>query len=62
MVRLSSWTGARVLGLVWLLMLAAVPAAAQVDTGTLLGTIKDQSGGVLPGATVTVDREKPWPR
>ena len=57
MVRLSSWTGARVLGLVWLLMLAAVPAAAQVDTGTLLGTIKDQSGGVLPGATVTVTHE-----
>src|SRR4051812_15990996 len=26
MVRLSSWTGARALGLVWLLMLTAVPA------------------------------------
>ena len=57
MVRLSSWTGARVLGLVWLLMLAGTPAAAQVDTGTILGTIKDQSGGVLPGATVTVTHE-----
>ncbi|MFI5077504.1 MAG: carboxypeptidase regulatory-like domain-containing protein, partial [Vicinamibacteria bacterium] len=45
------------LGLVWLLMLAGTPAAAQVDTGTLLGTIKDQTGGVLPGATVTVTHE-----
>ena len=58
MVRLSSWTGARVLGLVCLLLVAAgAPAAAQVDTGTILGTIKDQSGGVLPGATVTVTHE-----
>ena len=38
-------------------MLAGTPAAAQVDTGTLLGTVKDQSGGVLPGATVTVTHE-----
>ena len=57
MVRLSSWTGARALGLVWLLMLAGAPAAAQVDTGTILGTMKDQSGGVLPGATVTITHE-----
>jgi hypothetical protein len=34
-----------------------VPASAQVDTGTLLGTVRDQSGGVLPGATVTVTHE-----
>ena len=45
------------LGVVCLLMLAGAPAAAQVDTGTILGTIKDQSGGVLPGATVTVTHE-----
>jgi len=57
MVRLSAWIGARVLGVAWLLMLAGTPAAAQVDTGTILGTIKDQSGGVLPGATVTVTHE-----
>ena len=57
MARLSAFIGARALGVVCLLMLAGTPAAAQVDTGTLLGTIKDQSGGVLPGATVTVTHE-----
>ena len=57
MARLSAFIGARALGVVCLLMLAGAPAAAQVDTGTLLGTIKDQSGGVLPGATVTVTHE-----
>src|SRR5215813_2368667 len=28
-------------------------AVAQTLTGTILGTVKDQSGAVLPGATVT---------
>src|SRR5437879_4138456 len=27
---------------------------AQLTTGTILGTVKDRSGAVLPGATVTV--------
>lgn len=38
------------------LLACAVPTflRAQVDTGTLLGTVKDQSGGVIPGATVTI--------
>ena len=31
----------------------AVPAAAQLDRGQITGTIKDQSGAVVPGATVT---------
>src|SRR6185295_11965464 len=35
----------------------ATSVAAQVDTGTLSGTIKDESGGVLPGATVTITHE-----
>jgi len=39
------------------LMLLSAPASAQVDTGTILGTVKDQSGGVLPGATVTITHE-----
>ncbi|MEJ2008783.1 MAG: carboxypeptidase-like regulatory domain-containing protein [Acidobacteriota bacterium] len=30
---------------------------AQVDTGTVLGTIKDQSGAVVPNATVTLTNE-----
>jgi len=30
---------------------------AQVDTGAILGTVKDQSGAVIPGAKVTVTNE-----
>jgi hypothetical protein len=32
----------------------AAPAAAQVQSGTVSGTIEDQQGGLLPGATVTL--------
>ena len=35
----------------------ATSVTAQVDTGTLSGTVKDESGGVLPGATVTITHE-----
>jgi hypothetical protein len=40
----------------WLIIiaLAAVPAAAQEFRGSITGTIIDTSGGVLPGATITV--------
>jgi len=38
-------------------VLCAMPVSAQVDTGTILGTVRDQSGGVLPGATVIVTHE-----
>ena len=34
--------------------LSATSALAQVDTGTILGTVKDQSGAIVPGATVTI--------
>src|SRR5262245_10175283 len=37
--------------------LLAAPAHAQVDAGTVAGTVKDESGGVLPGATVTITHE-----
>ncbi|MEP6893672.1 MAG: carboxypeptidase regulatory-like domain-containing protein, partial [Gaiellaceae bacterium] len=37
--------------------LLSASASAQVDTGTLSGTVKDESGGVLPGATVTITHE-----
>ena len=35
----------------------AAPAIAQVDTGAISGTVKDASGGVLPGATVIITHE-----
>jgi hypothetical protein len=40
----------------WLVLLVAlaVPARAQVSSGTIAGTIKDEQGGVLPGALVTL--------
>ena len=37
-----------------LLSLMAVPAYAQFDTGSVVGTIHDASGAVVPGATVTL--------
>src|SRR5947208_13916803 len=40
-----------VLGLV--LFLSAVPVFAQLPTGTILGTVKDASGALIPGAAVT---------
>ena len=35
------------------LTVAVRPAGAQTTTGTILGNIKDTTGGVLPGVTVT---------
>jgi hypothetical protein len=40
--------------LVAALLGACVPASAQTITGTITGIVKDASGGVLPGATVTM--------
>src|SRR5713101_1322974 len=37
-----------------LLLLAALPARAQITTGSVAGTVKDVQGGVVPGATVTL--------
>ncbi len=43
-----------VLAVVFLaLLLGAVPSAAQLTTGTLVGTVQDPSGGSVAGATVT---------
>jgi hypothetical protein len=36
------------------LLAAVAPAHAQFDTATVVGTVKDNTGGVIPGATVTL--------
>jgi len=36
------------------LFLLTMPAGAQLPTGTFLGVVKDTSGAVVPGATVTI--------
>jgi len=36
--------------------LLGVPASAQVGTGDIYGSVKDESGAVLPGASVTLSR------
>src|SRR5215470_15712182 len=45
---------------IWFIVLglAAAPSFAQVDTGAILGTVRDPSGGVLPGATVTLTHKQ----
>ena len=42
-----------VLGLLLLVVCWEGALLAQTTTGTILGTVKDQSGAVLPGATIT---------
>ena len=37
-----------------LLALTAIPSSAQQSIGTILGTVKDSSGAVIPDATVTI--------
>ena len=47
----------RVLLVLGLLAIAALPARAQITTGTVSGTVKDAQGGVVPGATVVLVSE-----
>ncbi|HYN02428.1 MAG TPA: TonB-dependent receptor [Vicinamibacteria bacterium] len=44
----------KILILSLLLLVAALPVAAQSLTGTVAGVVKDDQGGVLPGVTVTL--------
>lgn len=42
-----------VLAVIAFVVLTAVPALAQIDRGQITGFVQDQSGAVVPGATVT---------
>ena len=54
----SQFPGPSVLRTVLLVILTAVlcpaPAFAQFDAATVLGTVRDSSGAVVPGATVAL--------
>ncbi len=39
------------------LVVSAVPAVAQITTGNVHGSVKDSTGGVVPGATVVLISE-----
>src|SRR6266568_8620838 len=36
----------------------AIPALAQVDQGRIAGTVKDQTGAVIPGVEITVRNDR----
>ena len=42
---------------VGIMLLSSSPVHAQVDTGSILGTVTDASGAVIGGATVTLVNE-----
>ncbi len=52
--RLTRRAGIVVLGL---LLACATQASAQLDTASIVGTVTDQSGAVLPGVTVTATQD-----
>ena len=39
------------------LLCTAAPSAAQIDTASVVGTVRDSSGAVLPGVTVTATHD-----
>jgi hypothetical protein len=55
-VRWGSRAVVFVVGLI--LLVAAVPVFGQLPTGTILGTVKDSSGALVPGATVTAQNSE----
>ncbi|HYK41285.1 MAG TPA: carboxypeptidase-like regulatory domain-containing protein, partial [Thermoanaerobaculia bacterium] len=55
-MRLRTGWGLLVIGLL-ILLYGAAPAAAQTTAGTLRGTVTDETGGSLPGGTVTATND-----
>jgi Carboxypeptidase regulatory-like domain/TonB dependent receptor len=55
-LKTSSWCekAIQLLGGVLVILLLSVPAFSQGNAGRIMGTVTDQSGGVVAGATVTV--------
>ena len=41
-----------------MLLTASLSAIAQITTGSVVGTVKDAQGGIIPGATVTLKRNQ----
>ncbi len=54
-LRNRSWVG--ILLITCALIFGTSPGIAQVDTGTILGTVKDQTGAVIPDARVTITNQ-----
>src|SRR4051812_7479109 len=52
MSRAGIWVRAGLHVAMWALL--SSPAMGQIGAGTLVGTVVDQAGAVVPGATVTV--------
>src|SRR5438093_1524318 len=52
--RLDGWWPIRGVLALAVILIAALSVAAQLPTGTILGVVKDRSGGVVPGTAVTV--------
>ena len=50
-------TGAAVRGCLLFLLAFAAPAAAQLDTATVIGVVTDAQGAVVPGATITATNQ-----
>ena len=48
----------RALSPVLLALLTVIPAAAQFDSASVLGTVRDSSGAAMAGAKVTLENTK----
>ena len=46
--------GKSVVSAAFLFVLFVSPAFGQLDTGTITGTVSDQSGAAIPGASVAI--------